>query len=240
MAYFHTTVLDEQIKALPTVDTASGSVASFETDKSESLLYCYTLLINGTYSNINLKVCQTNLFDEVMESGGINTQGNDTVDATRIRTANYNLCSGGLSYYVVCPTGKTMAFRFYQYDKTHISGENITVTESGSYIFPSNAKYFRFVVLDTTVYDNNMAVNYPDSKTEYEEYKGNTNNIAFGETVTNGQTFDFINGILVKGDNTKKLLTPTDIQPYIGSNNIITDLGNVYLEYVLSIGKKIR
>ena len=38
MAYFHTTVLDEQIKALPTVDTASGSVATFDTDKAENLI----------------------------------------------------------------------------------------------------------------------------------------------------------------------------------------------------------
>ena len=38
MAYFHTTVLDENIKALPTVDTASGSVASFDTDMTENLI----------------------------------------------------------------------------------------------------------------------------------------------------------------------------------------------------------
>ena len=38
MAYFHTNVLDNQIKALPTVDTASGSVATFETDLTEDLI----------------------------------------------------------------------------------------------------------------------------------------------------------------------------------------------------------
>ena len=38
MAYFHTTVLDNQIKALPTVDTASGSIASFNTDLTENLV----------------------------------------------------------------------------------------------------------------------------------------------------------------------------------------------------------
>ena len=40
MAYFHTTVLDNQIKALPTVDTASGSVATFDTDLTENLIEC--------------------------------------------------------------------------------------------------------------------------------------------------------------------------------------------------------
>ena len=38
MAYFHTTVLDNQIKALPTVDTASGSIATFDTDLTENLV----------------------------------------------------------------------------------------------------------------------------------------------------------------------------------------------------------
>ena len=38
MAYFPTKVLDNQIKALPTVSTASGSVANFTTDMTEDLI----------------------------------------------------------------------------------------------------------------------------------------------------------------------------------------------------------
>ena len=38
MALYHTNVLDNAIKALPTVDTASGSVATFETDMNEKLI----------------------------------------------------------------------------------------------------------------------------------------------------------------------------------------------------------
>ena len=38
MAYFPTKVLDNQIKALPTVSTASGSVANFTTDMQENLV----------------------------------------------------------------------------------------------------------------------------------------------------------------------------------------------------------
>ena len=45
MAYFHTNVLDEQIKALPTVDTASGSVATFETDMTENLISCVAEIV---------------------------------------------------------------------------------------------------------------------------------------------------------------------------------------------------
>lgn len=47
MAYFHTTVLDNQIKALPTTDTASGSVATFDTDMTENLVSCVSY-INAT------------------------------------------------------------------------------------------------------------------------------------------------------------------------------------------------
>lgn len=49
MAYFHTTVLDNQIKALPTVDTASGSIATFDTDMTENLVECECdILYQGT------------------------------------------------------------------------------------------------------------------------------------------------------------------------------------------------
>ncbi|MBO7735146.1 MAG: hypothetical protein J6S67_21460 [Methanobrevibacter sp.] len=40
MAYFHTNVLDNQIKQMPTVDTASGRVATFDTDLTENLVSC--------------------------------------------------------------------------------------------------------------------------------------------------------------------------------------------------------
>lgn len=57
MAYFHTTVLDEQIKALPTVDTASGSIASFNTDLTENLVDVKCQIVakqaSGTPSPVN-------------------------------------------------------------------------------------------------------------------------------------------------------------------------------------------
>lgn len=38
MALFHTTVVDNQIKALDTIGTASGAIATFDTDKAERLV----------------------------------------------------------------------------------------------------------------------------------------------------------------------------------------------------------
>ena len=58
MAMFHTDVLDNQIKALPTIDTASGSVATFTTDKAENLVECEVQIVavqsgSGTPSPTN-------------------------------------------------------------------------------------------------------------------------------------------------------------------------------------------
>ena len=53
MAYFHTTVLDNQIKALPTVSTASGAIATFDTDLTENLVKCVCEVASGS-SEINV------------------------------------------------------------------------------------------------------------------------------------------------------------------------------------------
>jgi hypothetical protein len=64
MALFHTTVLDNQIKALPTVDTASGSVATFDTDMTENLVEVKCQIVaqqsgSGTPSPDNERPIQT-------------------------------------------------------------------------------------------------------------------------------------------------------------------------------------
>ena len=58
MAMFHTDVLDNQIKALPTIATASGAVANFTTDKAENLVECEVKIVavqsgSGTPSPTN-------------------------------------------------------------------------------------------------------------------------------------------------------------------------------------------
>lgn len=50
MAYFHTTVLDNQIKAMPTVSTASGAIANFDTDLTENLVSCVCEIPKATQS----------------------------------------------------------------------------------------------------------------------------------------------------------------------------------------------
>ena len=63
MALFHTTVLDNQIKALPTVDTATGSIATFNTDLTENLVEVKCQIVakqaSGTPSPVNPLPIQT-------------------------------------------------------------------------------------------------------------------------------------------------------------------------------------
>jgi len=78
MALFEIHPVDEQIKALPTVGTAQGSVASFETDMTENLISCVAEIVaqqaSGTptptdpktiigYSSITLTHTITDPFD---------------------------------------------------------------------------------------------------------------------------------------------------------------------------------
>lgn len=77
MAYFHTTVLDNQIKALPTVDTASGSVATFDTDLTENLVEVKCQIVaqqsgSGTPSPSNPLPITTYTEMNVSQSGGKN------------------------------------------------------------------------------------------------------------------------------------------------------------------------
>ena len=74
MAMFHTNVLDNQIKALPTVSTASGSVANFTTDMQENLVSCVCQLpyrASG-YEEITINHNSVNIWNEQWEVGTYN------------------------------------------------------------------------------------------------------------------------------------------------------------------------
>lgn len=90
MALFHTTVLDNQIKALPTVDTASGSIASFNTDLTENLVEVKCQIVakqaSGTpspvnplpittYTEMNVGATGKNLFDKSNLTGCVTLSG---------------------------------------------------------------------------------------------------------------------------------------------------------------------
>ena len=75
MALFHTTVVDNQIKALDTIGSASGSIATFDTDRAERLVSCVCEVASGS-SEINVTACGKNLFPLTLTAlKAINTSG---------------------------------------------------------------------------------------------------------------------------------------------------------------------
>ena len=91
MAYFRTNVLDNQIKALPTIATASGAVANFTTDKAERLVKCVCEVASGS-SEINVVACGKNFVPmTVANIKVINTLGTWSGDVYTYNNVVYTL-----------------------------------------------------------------------------------------------------------------------------------------------------
>ena len=200
MAYFKTNVLDNQIKALPTIASASGSVANFTTDKAENLVDCEVAIvatggggtpttpiaING-FSACNLVACGINLCDEVFETGDISfATGGNITGASWIRTTNYVPIVGGLTIYVKSELNINMFF--YDSNKVYLgnNSEGLRPNIKNTVItISNNARYFR-IATNQTPYNHDISINYPSTDTQYHAYNGTTETISFGQTIYGG------------------------------------------------------
>lgn len=214
------------------VRTASGAIASFETNIAD-VLQSVKCEINATggngtpdnpipingYTEANITRCGVNIWDEVWETGSINDDGtlDDSSWATtnRIRSTNYTLVTPDTSYYFVWTSEQTNAVRIYFYDvnKTFISYYQINFSSSKTFTTPSNCKYikWRSAGSNSIVTSNNdISINYPATDTTYHAYNGHTYTIDFGQTVYGGQLiilpdrtyFHATHGIVDLGDLT--------------------------------------
>ena len=187
---------------LPT-ETASGDIASFETDLSEPLVSCKSTIAatggNGTpstpipingYTEANITRCGVNLWDEVMESGSIdNTTGqNETYGTNRMRSINYIPVIASEEYCVFNNSGISLIFYFYASDKSYLSYRFIGNNTTTLLTLPNNCSFVRFRTDNNygTTYNNDISINYPSTDTTYHPYTGNTYTIAFGQTVYGG------------------------------------------------------
>ena len=139
MALFHTTVLDNQIKALPTVDTASGAIASFNTDLTENLVdvKCQILAKQAsgtpspvnplpitTYTEMNVSACGKNFFPSldtetknnftVTNNNGVLTLSG-TASATTTFSKSFSLPAGN---YNLCALNSVSAGTNYRMEIT--------------------------------------------------------------------------------------------------------------------------
>ena len=235
MAYFHTTVLDEQIKALPTVDTASGSVATFDTDKAENLINLEVAItatggggtpvspiaING-FSACNLSVngtTETIPFGQTVYGGRLNV-GSGVLTVT-------HKCVQLTQAYVL--SGAYLGSIIYNVSHTETSDANFTK----AYI--CNRLQYVGKTLNNFTYGTCIAYS----------------NSSFNLWIKNGAFADLAEATQWLNDNPTyicfELATATtiqldskQIQAIIGNNNIYADTGDIIdLKFVLSVGKAI-
>ncbi|MBP5597459.1 MAG: hypothetical protein J6Y02_18950 [Pseudobutyrivibrio sp.] len=130
--------------------------------------------ITGSTS-ANIIRCGANLWDEEWELGALAwATGQPILSTDRIRSKNYCHIKGGNNYYIKVDTSKSGTPYLFYYDKNlnYISNTSDTTTINRVISIPDNAVFFKIVIIQTTVYNNNVSVNYPSSDTEYHAYKG--------------------------------------------------------------------
>ena len=127
----------------------------------------------GDGGSVTTTACGHNVFDEQMEFGHINAEtGESYADSARLRSVNYIPILPATKYYLQL-SGAEATIRYYDSDKNYIGyGDSMWHSQNRVVTTPENARFIR-VVLGTnygTVYRNNIAINYPETVTEYEPY----------------------------------------------------------------------
>ena len=206
MALFHTTVLDNQVKALPTVSTASGAIATFNTDLTENLVSVKCQIVakqaSGTpspvnplpittYTEMNVTRCGNNLF---------NTTFSDYTRPSDYRIFPIKLKQGVTYNYSAeligtAQTGFTVGVA-KKGDRYTEFGAFYTICngtdKTGSFTVDSTFTDPKLIVYaNTESVFNAIFENYEIQLNEgdllpYTPYNGTTSNIPFGQTVANG------------------------------------------------------
>lgn len=230
MAMFEIHTVDEQIKALPIVDTASGSIAAFDTDMTENLVGCVCEVTSGS-SEINVSRTGKNIITGKLLNANISSAGKIIVDT------DYNMyyapIKQGLEYII---TAQNRIWGFFEdvpqqqsisYDGQRVLSSNFTFT----------APITGYVCFRTNNTDTTPQCEYGSVATAYEPYNGTTVNISFGETLSGNGSLDVLSGILTRSDDTTKQLNANYIQTLNGLNNIWCDTGDTEVKYLLTLGR---
>ncbi len=236
MALFHTTVVDNQIKALDTIGSVSGSICTFDTDRAERLVNLEVAIVatqsgSGTPSPSNPR--------SINGFSACNLSVNGTTETIPFGQTIYggslNVVSG-----VLTVTHKKITF-------TGDSSENWYYTSSLNrvYIYVSDA----VADITTPIISNIIGFNSSYTPSDYTGHINPQGNfeIFAPATITNAndwKTWLSSNNI----ELVYKLTTPTtiqldskQIQTIANSvNNIYADTGDIIdLKFVLTVGKAI-
>ena len=244
MAMFHTNVLDNQIKALPTIKAISNTpIATFDTDIADRLVSCVCEVASGE-SACNIYACGVNIFDlkgwltanevtytESDDEITFNTSGSLFSNPYVFSSDNVNISFNS----VITPVTATNV-GFELLDK---NGNQLT--NRVPYFSNMNGCKMRLNYSSSgSVKVKKPIVNFGATAKPYVAYNGNTYNVQFGETLTDTATYDAISGLLTRNDSTTKQLDSCNIVTLDNEvNNIYNDCGNISLSYQLSVGQAI-
>ena len=243
MAYFPTKVLDNQIKALPTVGTASGSIATFDTDMAEDLIEVVCDIqysqASGTPSPSNPLPITTYTSLNLSHSGA--DISNPTITnipfGRNVAKGVLNVTSGVL----------TIEWRYIDLS-VQTWAEWIGITD-GYKCFPDNMEYPTDYAGRKTGFICNC---YPPST-----------GISLNDTMDNQSLLRYNGQLVLKDTNITSLsdiptalsgvylayavatperiaLTPTQIQALLNENNIWCDTGDTSVKFILSVGKYVN
>lgn len=264
MAYFHTTVLDEQIKALPTVDTASGSVASFDTDMTENLVSviaeisasatkCYLAnmsditnkiyfegLLNGTYGFVDLgtlnwiKVTNTSLTAGMYFYA---TMSDRMVGSTNMICSNYFVPDiKGLSNIIAEYGADVDNILFTTATTSRANIVDSDYTDENDLTAALNGVYL--------IYELATPTTPTITKAQFETLlnafglSGWLFEYDFGETVSSGATLECVSGTLTRNDDSIKSIGG-NILSVLSDNNIFANTGDTEVNFLLTVGNKI-
>ena len=237
--------IETLIDNLYTIETVSGSIASFETNLGKPLV---SLISDIDYnaSGINeipLHRFGVNLCDEVFEVGDIDAStGQNTPSTTILRTKNYIPIKPNTTYYpyITGQNNFTLRTRFYDKNKNFIGTtqkNGNAVNYNIAFTTPDNAYYMRFTPQNSygITYHNDMSINYPSSIHTYNAFVGVDNVIdVSGRSLYGGSLEITPTSAILKStknaDGTSK--TPAEIIVLSGVENIVTLMGlnNIFSE----------
>ena len=222
-------------------EDAEGDIASCDTDLKDYLTEAKVTIPAdaGGITGINLTQCGANLFDEVMQLGVLDSNGNIQSSPANLVSTNMFKIVEGSSLYFSCvkKTSTTQRFgvSFYDKDGNYINNSS-AVIQTNTFTAPINAYFMRFFVPLTwyisSTYENDISINYPSTNTDYNAYTAVTYPITF-TSITDGAEIDLLSGIIKINTSpvTYDSITPIAIRTYKGVNNIYSDIGTTSVTY---------
>ena len=228
--------MQEIINILPT-DTVSGDIATFKTSLQIPLLNANISLpisVNGISNILLTKYTGINVWDEEWELGAYsNTTGEPVERNDRIRTKNPIRVKPSSTYYLKYYNTSLVVIRYNSNDEfLYISSMN----DSGLVTTNGDTRYIRFYLVANT-YNNNISLNYPSSDTDYHAFNGTTQLISFTNPIYDGADVNLLTGDITINTSpvTHDSITPMSITPYLGENNIYSNIGQTSVTYKQSI-----